>query len=70
MVFLYEMKMLGKQVTELKTSLGYDNCFGVDIIGLSGRLALLRKEELDVPILSYSTHHIDCIVKLADEEVW
>ena len=59
-----ETKQKKRYVTGLKNTLGYDNVFNVEPIGLSGGLAFMLKNRLDVVILSYSKRIIDIKVKL------
>lgn len=58
-LFLMETKLPAYGMTKLKFGLGYSHCFAVDRRGLSGGLALLWKEHLDLQVQSFSISHID-----------
>lgn len=64
LLFLMETKQKSSYVTGLKDSLGYNNVFTVEPVGLSGGLALLWKASLDVIILSANKRIIDLRVKI------
>ncbi|CAM8902883.1 unnamed protein product [Rhodiola kirilowii] len=61
---LIETKKKRKAWERLRLQLGFRNCFAVDRFGLSGGLALLWKEGIDVNLRSYSRFHIDVDVKI------
>ena len=63
-LFLLETKNSSDHVLKLRISLGYDHCYLVDPVGLSGGLALFWKEKYDVKVLSASARIIDAEVKL------
>lgn len=69
-LFLCETKMLTIQMQSIRRKLGFDNCFVVDRNGLSGGLALLWMDDVDLNIVSYSRHHIDCNVIMQDGDSW
>ncbi|CAM8975473.1 unnamed protein product [Rhodiola kirilowii] len=48
----------------LKSQLKFEHCFVVDV---GGGLALLWKEDLEVSIQSYSTYHIDALIREEEE---
>ncbi|XP_020412490.1 uncharacterized protein LOC18793550 [Prunus persica] len=61
-VFLCETRCKQRNFNSIKEQLGFDYCFVVDAIGLSGGLCLFWKSELNLAIRSSSTHHIDAEV--------
>lgn len=63
-LFLMETKQKKAYVTGLKVTLGYDNLFTVEPAGLSGGLALMWKNCLDIDILSSNKRVIDLKVKM------
>lgn len=60
-----ETKICKLKMEAIKRKVKFDNCFVVDINGLSGRLALLWMQEVDVQIQSFSKWHIS--VKFQDQ---
>ncbi|CAM8901772.1 unnamed protein product [Rhodiola kirilowii] len=60
---LIETKKAGDNWESLKLKLGFRGCFAVGSQGRSGGLALLWEEGLKVVLMSYSTSHIDVLVK-------
>lgn len=54
---------LKSEMQRLRIKLGYRNCFVVDMIGLSGGLALLWNGDTDLTVKSYSRFHIDTLVQ-------
>ena len=64
LVFLIETKMSLYNMSRLKYLLGFTNCFGVDRTDLGGGLLLLWHEDWDVELQSYSTGHIDVLVRI------
>ncbi|WZY69216.1 hypothetical protein YC2023_001456 [Brassica napus] len=63
-LFLLETKNSSDHVIKLRSSLGFDHCYLVDPVGLSGGLALFWKKKHEVKILSASARIIDTEVKL------
>lgn len=51
-LFLLETKNSSSYVLKLRSLLGYDHCYLVDPMGLSGGLALFWKSKYEVNILS------------------
>ena len=43
----------------LRSKWGYDSCLIVEVVGRSGGLALLWKQEVIVKVQSFSSKHID-----------
>lgn len=60
---LIETKVPSRMWDWLRIKIGFRNCFVVDRVGLSGGLALLWNEEVDLTIKSYSRYHIDALVE-------
>lgn len=58
-IFLCETLVHERKVHELKVKLGYGNCLCVDREGMSGGLAMLWKESLDVQVMSYARNFIN-----------
>lgn len=42
----------------LRRKLGFKNCFVVDLVSRSGRVAMLWKEEVNLEVFNYSLRHI------------
>jgi len=63
-LFLMETKQKKKYVTRSQDSLGYDNCFMVDPVGLSGGLAVFWKNCYKVEVLSADNRIIDLKVNI------
>ena len=62
-VFLLETKNSSAHVLKFQSSLGYDHCFLVDPVGLSGGLALFWKSNFEVEVLQASNRIIDTKIK-------
>lgn len=63
LVFMLETKSRGRRAKFLVRRLGFPNSsFIVDSEGLKGGLMLMWKEEIVVPILSYSKCQIDALI--------
>ena len=63
LLFVMETKISGDRVKSLRTSLGFAGCFAVDSNGLSGGIGLFWSAELVVDLKSYSSGHIDVVVR-------
>jgi exonuclease III len=63
MVFIMETKLLARKLESIKIKVDFTSCFGVDSIGKSGGLALLRNNDVSIDIQSYSRRHINTVVK-------
>ncbi|CAM9000522.1 unnamed protein product [Rhodiola kirilowii] len=63
-VGLIETKRKVRCWESLRCRLGFLNCFAIDRVGLSGGLAVLWREGVDVQINSYSRFHIDMDVEM------
>lgn len=61
-VFLMETKLLSRQSETFRVRCNMFGCFGVDLIGLSGGLALLWKQGINVAVESFSPGHIDSVI--------
>lgn len=66
-VFLIKIKCRNSKL-ELIKSLNFDYCFTVASASLSGGLALLWNENLDLCIRSYSSRHISAHIKCLDNQ--
>ncbi|CAM8895291.1 unnamed protein product [Rhodiola kirilowii] len=65
-VGLIETKMDKGRAEVLRRKLGFECGLGVDSNGRSGGLALWWKEEIQLTVESFSSHHIDCVLDLED----
>ncbi|XP_075473358.1 uncharacterized protein LOC142504367 [Primulina tabacum] len=63
LIFLCETKLRDFNCKSWKVVLGFSGLFVVNCEGRSGGLILLWKEPLNVTVLSYSSGHIDSIVR-------
>ena len=66
LVFLCETKPSTTQMNVTGKKLNFDSCFAVSCSGRGGVLALLWNEETCVQIKSFSKHHIDAEVQMAN----
>jgi hypothetical protein len=62
-VFLMETVCSKQHIDCIKHRVGFDNLFVVDLVGKSGGLALLWKEEDNLEIYNYTRRHINAVVK-------
>ncbi|XP_042962598.1 uncharacterized protein LOC122296867 [Carya illinoinensis] len=67
-VFLQETRLNARRWTTYKYTLGFSNCFIVDVVGRSGGLAMLWKYELALRILNYSMNHVHAEIELPSVE--
>lgn len=63
-LFLLKTKNSSSHVSSFQSSLGYDHCFMVDPVGLSGGMALFWKNSYEVEILSSLNRIIDAKVRI------
>ncbi|GAV76858.1 Exo_endo_phos domain-containing protein, partial [Cephalotus follicularis] len=63
-VFLSETRLSNQEMEAICIKTGFKNCFTVNADGRRRGLALLWNEELDLSIQSFSTSHIDLVIKL------
>ncbi|XP_062088814.1 uncharacterized protein LOC133795381 [Humulus lupulus] len=70
--FLFLCETLCKKdvVDRVKTRLGFESCFSVDIQGRKGGLALLWRVSDEAHLLSYSHNHIDIEVRIPGMVKW
>ncbi|CAM8928848.1 unnamed protein product [Rhodiola kirilowii] len=66
-VGLIETKSENGRMEMLKRKLGFECGLGVDSHGRSGGLALCWKEDLQLSVKSFSSHHIDCEVEMGEK---
>jgi hypothetical protein len=66
LLFVMETKISGQRVKNLQGSLGFAGCFAVDSDGLSGGVGLFWSAEVDVDLKSFSSGHIDVMVRKQD----
>lgn len=69
-LFVYEIRKTASWVERIRIRLGYKSCLSVDKIGKGGGLTLLWSEEVDLSISTYSTRHIDALVRDENGLVW
>ena len=69
-LFLMETKRKKSYLECLRCRLGYDNLFIVPRRNLSGGLALLWMNEIDLHIWTFSPHHIDAVVNPRIDDAW
>ena len=62
LVFLMEMKKKKSYLKRLRCQLKFDNRFIIPQRNLSGALALLWMNDLDLHSQTFSPHHIDAVV--------
>ena len=65
-LFLMETKNCRNALVDLQVWLGYDNVFTVDLVGLSGGLALFWKKNVSMDVKFSDKNAIDCLVKYGD----
>jgi hypothetical protein len=58
-----ETKLSKVKIESLKTTLGFDGCFGVASEGLSGGIAMFWTTKVLVDLKYYSSCHIDVMVR-------
>lgn len=63
LLFVMETKIRGRRVEDLKNLLGFGGCSAVDSVGLSGGIGLFWSRKVLVELKSYSSSHIDVMVK-------
>ncbi|KAH9769036.1 hypothetical protein KPL71_011840 [Citrus sinensis] len=70
LLFLCETKLLSRQANEECRRLNLDNCFAVSRTMMSVGLVMMWNSEITVNITSYSSHHIDAIIKKYSGKRW
>lgn len=70
MIFLMETKKTRKEWDRLKVRLGTKNCLVVDCERRRGGLALLWDDKTDLTIQSFSSSHIDAVIRMDNNKVW
>lgn len=63
LLFISETKLFTYQCRKWATLLNFKGCFSVDCDQRSGGLMIMWRESIEVCIQSFSSGHIDCIVK-------
>ncbi|XP_018853114.2 uncharacterized protein LOC109015083 [Juglans regia] len=63
LIFLIETKCGRETVEKARNRLGFDSSFVVDNRGLSGGVAFIWKDDLDVTLDTYSQNHISLLIK-------
>lgn len=69
-LFLCETKMVTRQMNRIKWKLNFKNCFTMYRVGSGGGIALLWNYKVDLKITSYSSHHIDALVRTKEGLLW
>ena len=70
LLFLMETKKKKSYLECLWCRLGYDNLYIVPRRNLSGGLALLWMNNIDLHIRTFSPHHIDAVVNPRIDDAW
>ena len=70
LVFLMKTKKKNAYLKRLRCHLGFNNLFIVPRRNLSGGLALLWMNELDLHIRTFSPRHIDVVVNPRIDDAW
>ncbi|XP_075663160.1 uncharacterized protein LOC142632678 [Castanea sativa] len=70
LIFLLETKKKSAYLEKVRCRLKFDNLFVVPRRHLSGGHALLWKNELDLHIRTFSSHHIDAVVNPRIDDAW
>ena len=65
-LFLMETKNVRNMLVDLQVWLGYDRVFTVDLVGLSGGLALFWKKNININIKYSDENIIDCLVQYGE----
>ncbi|XP_062086986.1 uncharacterized protein LOC133793707 [Humulus lupulus] len=69
-IFLSETLSKKDRLERVRTALGFEGLFVVEVQGHSGGLALLWRHEEEARLLSYSTSHIDVQISIAGKAEW
>ena len=69
-VYLMETKKKNAYLERIRCRLGFDNLVIVPRRNLSGGLALLWKNELDLHICTFSPRHINAMVNPRVDDAW
>lgn len=67
-VFLIETKVKFEKLQRLRCSIGFDGVFHVDLVGRSGGLVMLWKDDREVQIVNFSQRHIMETITLKGED--
>ena len=70
LVFLMETEKKKSYLEKLRCRLKFDNLFIVPQRNLSGSLALLWSNDLDLHIHTFSPHHIEAVVNPRIDDAW
>nr|GMD06060.1 uncharacterized protein LOC109186215 [Ipomoea batatas] len=68
-LFIMETKLSTVKMDKIRVTLGYDNLFTVDPVGLGGGLALFWKKETHLTITGFSRNYIDTTIKLENSPI-
>ncbi|KAL5788264.1 hypothetical protein ACOSP7_005213 [Xanthoceras sorbifolium] len=68
--FLSETRLKGEWAAKIKVQLGFSGGLHVDCEGKSGGLMLLWNDVWDVSVLSFSSGHIDVVIKMENNLKW
>ncbi|XP_074375401.1 uncharacterized protein LOC141717203 [Apium graveolens] len=69
-IFLCETLCMKEKVEKVRHLIGFESSFSVDVIGRSGGIALLWRNEEEVSIRSFSKNHIDVVVRVVGCANW
>ena len=67
LLFVMETKIRAARVENLKFTLGFEGCFAVNSVGLSGGIGLFWSRDVLVELKNFSTGHIDAVVRKKDQ---
>lgn len=70
LVFLMETKKKKSYLEKLRCRLKFDNLFIIPRSNLSGGLAFLWSNDLNLHISTFSPHHIDVVVNSRIDDAW
>jgi hypothetical protein len=71
LVFLMETRLQQNKADQVRSNLGFDNCFVVGSRGKSGGLMLLWNSSSGVEIQNFSRRHINAVIqRFPDDLVW
>lgn len=69
-LFLCETKLRSRQIQKECRNLHFENGFGIRRNGMSGGVAHFWDANVQLEIISYSSHHIDTLVKNGSGKKW
>jgi hypothetical protein len=67
MVFIIETKLQARKLEFIKIKAGFTNSFGVDSVGKSEGLVLMRNNDISIKIQNYSCWYINAVINSEPE---